>query len=150
MPISNSASGVKAGTIADFAGATAPDGWLVADGSAISRATYAGLFNYIGTTHGIGDGSTTFNIPDCRGEFRRGLDNGRGVDSGRTLGSAQLDDFKSHRHTLYAMSGAGSLFTISSLQRLSATQALDAGNIDLTGGTETRPRNKAYLTCIKY
>lgn len=150
MPITAQAAGVKAGTIADFAGSTAPAGWLIADGSAISRTLYSELFNYCGTAHGVGDGTTTFNIPDCRGEFRRGLDNGRGIDTGRTLGSAQTDDFKSHKHTMYAMSGAGSKFTISSLQRLSATQVLDADNMNLTGGTETRPRNKAFLTCIKF
>lgn len=168
MPITNSASGVKAGTIADFAGATAPAGWLVADGSAISRSTYAGLFNYIGTTHGVGDGSTTFNIPDCRGEFRRGLDNGRGIDTGRKLGTAQANQNASHQHfvvnldsgpsaypnplvtaantvTAKDASGGYELYILSG----SATAA-NAGLSSLSGGTETRPRNKAYLTCIKY
>lgn len=64
-------------------------GALLCDGSAISRASYADLFAIIGTTYGAGNGSTSFNIPDLRGEFIRGLDNGRGVDSGRTLGSYQ-------------------------------------------------------------
>ena len=55
------------GSITMYAGATAPDGWLICDGSAISRTDYADLFSVIGTTYGTGDGSTTFNIPDLQG-----------------------------------------------------------------------------------
>lgn len=56
--------GLYAGFVSSFAGSTVPDGWLVCDGSAISRTTYARLFAAIGTTYGAGDGSTTFNLPD--------------------------------------------------------------------------------------
>ncbi len=66
------------------------DFFLPCDGSAISRTTYADLFDVIGTVFGVGDGSTTFNVPDLRGEFIRGWDNGAGVDSGRTFGSWQV------------------------------------------------------------
>ncbi len=55
------------GTVLDFAGTTAPDGWLMCFGQAVSRTTYANLFAKIGTIYGAGDGSTTFNLPDCRG-----------------------------------------------------------------------------------
>ena len=55
------------GSISLFAGTTAPNGWLICDGSAVSRTTYANLFSVIGTTYGTGDGSTTFNIPDLQG-----------------------------------------------------------------------------------
>ena len=55
------------GSISLFAGKTAPNGWLICDGSAVSRTTYANLFSVIGTTYGTGDGSTTFNIPDLQG-----------------------------------------------------------------------------------
>lgn len=55
------------GIISLFAGTTAPSGWLICDGSAVSRTTYANLFSVIGTTYGTGDGSTTFNIPDLQG-----------------------------------------------------------------------------------
>lgn len=58
---------IEIGTLKDFAGSTVPEGWLACDGSAVSRTTYAALFNEIGTTWGIGDGSTTFNVPDFRG-----------------------------------------------------------------------------------
>ena len=60
------------GGVFPFAGTTAPTGYLLCDGSAISRTTYADLFTEIGTTYGAGDGSTTFNVPDTRGIFIQG------------------------------------------------------------------------------
>ena len=77
-----------------------PVGWIPADGRALSRTTYAALFAAIGTTYGSGDGSTTFNVPDLRGEFLRGWDDGRGVDSGRALGSAQAQQVQFHKHVV--------------------------------------------------
>lgn len=68
------------GFVAAFAGSSAPNGWLVCDGSAISRNDYADLFAAIGTTYGSGDGSTTFNLPDLSGKLPL-------YDSGATLGS---------------------------------------------------------------
>ena len=142
-----------AGMVAHFARSTAPTGWLKANGDEVSRATYAALFAAIGTTFGSGDGSTTFNLPDLRGEFLRGWDDGRGVDSGRAFGGAQSDAFKSHTH-------------IVSLQPLNSSDEAGYGKLatgnsategtipDITtsssGGTETRPRNIALLACIKY
>lgn len=79
------------GVVFPFGGTSAPAGFLMCDGSAVSRATYAALFSVIGTAFGAGDGSTTFNVPELRGEFIRGLDNGRGVDAGRVRGSGQGD-----------------------------------------------------------
>jgi len=87
-----------AGAVQYFAMATAPTGWIKADGTAISRAAYSSLFSAIGTTYGAGDGSLTFNLPDLRGEFLRGYDDGRGVDTGRVLGSAQVDAMEQHSH----------------------------------------------------
>lgn len=95
---------VPAGAIIPFAMGTAPSGWLVCNGAAVSRTTYSALFAAIGTTYGAGNGSTTFNLPDLRGEFIRGLDNGRGVDSGRTLGSTQSASNQAHTHTGSAIS----------------------------------------------
>jgi microcystin-dependent protein len=60
------------GEVKAFAGLTAPQGYLICDGSAVSRSQYANLFDVIGTSHGQGDGSTTFNLPDYRGQFLRG------------------------------------------------------------------------------
>ncbi|MDA8324979.1 MAG: tail fiber protein [Nitrospiraceae bacterium] len=73
-----------AGEITMYAGVTAPSGWLICDGSAVSRTTYAGLYNTIGTTFGAGDGSTTFNLPDLRGRVPVGVGQGTGL-TGRAL-----------------------------------------------------------------
>jgi microcystin-dependent protein len=70
------ASGVPSGSITAFAGSSAPSGWLLCDGSAVSRATYAALFAAIDTTFGAGDGSTTFNLPDARGKNPVGAGSG--------------------------------------------------------------------------
>jgi microcystin-dependent protein len=89
---------VPTGSVHMFATTTAPSGYLECDGSAVSRTTYADLFTVIGTTWGAGDGSSTFNLPDLRGEFVRGWDNGRGVDSSRSFASSQSDQNKQHNH----------------------------------------------------
>ena len=89
---------VPSGVVEAYAGSVAPDGWLLCNGSAVSRSEYADLFAICGTIYGNGDGSTTFNLPDLRGEFVRGLDNGRGVDTGRTLGTSQAQALLQHNH----------------------------------------------------
>jgi microcystin-dependent protein len=90
---------VPTGSVHLMATTTVPSGYLKCNGAAISRTTYSDLFAIIGTTHGEGDGSSTFNVPDLRGEFVRGWDDSRGVDSGRSFGSSQTDQNKSHNHT---------------------------------------------------
>jgi hypothetical protein len=85
--------------IAEFATTAPPTGYLVCDGTPKSRAAYPDLFAAIGTTWGVGDGSTTFNIPDFRGVFRRGWDNGRGLDPSRVFGSTQTSQNIQHGHT---------------------------------------------------
>jgi microcystin-dependent protein len=65
---------MPSGVILPYGGEIAPTGWLFCDGSAISRITYANLFAALGTSHGYGDNSTTFNLPDLRGRFMRGVD----------------------------------------------------------------------------
>ncbi|AHJ10721.1 tail collar domain-containing protein [Rhizobium phage vB_RglS_P106B] len=77
-----------------------PAGTMECNGAAVSRTVYSGLYAKLGTTWGVGDGSTTFNLPDFRGEFLRGWDNSRGVDSGRVFGSAQGQDMQPHNHTV--------------------------------------------------
>ena len=91
---------VPSGTVLYFAGQSAPAGWLKANGAAVSRTAYAALFAAIGTTYGGGDFRNTFNLPDLRGEFIRGWDDGRGVDTGRVFGSAQAHALQSHQHGL--------------------------------------------------
>jgi microcystin-dependent protein len=95
----NAGNGVPPGAVMAFAQITAPTGWLKANGALISRATFAALFASIGTTFGAGNGSTTFGLPDMRGEFVRGWDDGRGVDSGRGFGSAQGGSNANHTHS---------------------------------------------------
>lgn len=96
--------GAQVGLVGTFAMATPPDGWLRANGAAVSRTVYAALFAKIGTLYGAGDGVNTFNLPDPRGKFIRVLDDGRGIDPGRALGSSQADETRSHTHV--ASSGA--------------------------------------------
>lgn len=97
-----------AGSVTPFATDQPPDGWLACNGQAVSRSQYPRLFQRIGTRFGAGDGQTTFNLPDLRGEFVRGWDNGRGVET-RTFGSAQNDDFKGHLHPLHDSSHSHTL-----------------------------------------
>lgn len=139
---------VPSGAVFYFAANSAPTGYLEANGAAISRTTYAALFAVVGTTFGAGDGSTTFNLPDLRGEFLRGWDNGKGTDSGRTFGSSQTDEIKSHTHTYDRTTAPGGG------QDQAGSGSGDAVNINQTntggtGGSETRPRNIALLPCIK-
>lgn len=70
---------LPAGTLAAYAGATVPEGWLDCDGAAVSRTTYGRLFDAIGTTWGTGNGSTTFNVPDLRGRAVIGVGTGTGL-----------------------------------------------------------------------
>ena len=79
------------GSIQAYGGTTVPFGWLLCQGQAVSRATYAELFGVIGTSFGTGDGSTTFNIPDLRGEFLRGAgtNSHSGQGSGGSVGTHQ-------------------------------------------------------------
>lgn len=147
---------------------TPPAGFLEEDGSAISRTTYSELFAVIGTTFGAGDGSTTFNLPDSRGVVRRGWDNGRGLDSGRSFGSYQADAFASHTHTMQSDgahthqqrgwgngSSSGSFNASTNegtVRNVQDTESAGAHThtINATGGSETRAKNIAKMVCIKY
>lgn len=166
--------GDRAGAIDFFAMTAAPLGYLKANGAAVSRTTYATLFAAIGTTFGVGDGSTTFNLPDIRGEFLRGWDDSRGVDGGRVIGSNQASQNLLHSHSATASTAGAHSHTTS----VKADRANGEGNavygdenwysdnvalpssvagdhthtisIGSTGGSESRPRNVALLACIKY
>jgi phage-related tail fiber protein len=89
----------------------APTGWLKANGAAVSRTVYSRLFAVIGTYFGAGDGFNTFNLPDLRGEFIRCLDDGRGVDPNRVLGSWQVDQNAAHTHTGVVASAGSHIHT---------------------------------------
>ena len=147
---------IPAGTVNAFAGAVAsiPEGYLLCNGGAVSRTVYADLFRAIGTRYGVGNGTTTFNLPDLRGEFIRGLDNGRGIDSGRALGSAQAESVNTagvnlrEASTTWAATGAAVGSSVAYFEN--SNIAGYGTNMALLGGTETRPRNIAMNFIIKF
>ena len=142
--------------------ATSPTGWLECDGSAVSRTTYAKLFALIGETYGNGDGSTTFNLPDMRGEFPRGWDNGAGNDpdaasrtdrgdgtTGDNVGTKQGHALETHVHTNGAWLGGtglgGNVGTWGSSSSNTGSPA--TGTVS---ANETRGRNIALMFIIKW
>lgn len=118
----SAASTLPAGMVVPFAGATAPTGWLLCDGSAVSRTTYATLYAAIGVTYGLGNLLTTFNLPDMRGRVAAGKDNMGGTSanrlvnalSGGTLGATggaerhtlSVSEMPAHTHSI-GISGNG-------------------------------------------
>jgi microcystin-dependent protein len=151
-------SQTPAGSIIYHAANSAPTGFLKANGATVSRSTYANLFSAIGTTFGAGDGSTTFLLPDLRGEFMRGWDDSRGIDGSRAFGSAQADQMEEHNHITsnYPLhqgygGGTGALVVRSPADTQHGNLSTILGN---RGGTsnssENRPRNVALLACIKH
>lgn len=166
---------VPTGSVHMMATTTLPSGYLKCNGAAVSRTTYADLFAIVGTAHGAGDGSSTFNVPDLRGEFVRGWDDSRGVDSGRNFGSSQSDQNAQHNHTATATSSvtdpghfhdvpysnsdsgdgvieeSGTGFsgvepTNSATTGISVSTSVSIAN---SGGSEARPRNIALMYVIK-
>lgn len=148
---SSDINATPAGAVQYFAMQSAPVGWLKANGAEVSRATYANLFAAIGTHYGVGDGATTFNLPDLRGEFLRGLDEGRGIDLNRSIGTFQGDALRSHSHSfgVYRSVNAGIGDNINGGAELSAVGVGGEVFGGAFGGNETRPRNIALLACIK-
>lgn len=143
--------------------AAAPAGFLIEDGSAISRTTYKRLFAAIGTLHGIGDGATTFNLPDSRGKMVRGVDGGAGNDpdagsrtainggnSGDNVGSVQGHEFTSHAHAFKVRTAPtdGSPF----IQGATGAGGSATGDFDDSGpgGNETRSINLYKNYIIKF
>lgn len=141
-----SISAIEPGMIGFTAEQNPPAGWLERNGAAISRTAYAALFAKIGTTFGAGNGTTTFNLPDARGTFDRGWDHGRGYDPGRAFGSYQADMFASHSHTIYSTGSGGG----ASSPAIGNGQWPTASPTSVEGGSETRPKNVAFLPIIKY
>lgn len=169
---------IPVATVQTFALASAPTGWLKANGGTIGNAASGGtlranadtstLFTALWTdfpntvlaiqdstgaasTRGASaaaDFAANKRLPvhDLRGEFIRGFDDGRGIDTGRVLGSGQLDEFKAHTH------GIGSYQSVDASGGSYPSNISSSTNIlsSSTGGTETRPRNIALLVCIKY
>ncbi|MBK8123882.1 MAG: tail fiber protein [Dokdonella sp.] len=141
---------------------TAPTGWVFLEGQAISRTTYPRLFALFSTTFGVGDGSTTFNLPDVRGRFPRFWDHGKGLDpdaatrtapagssvtAGDHVATLQDDQFEAHTHSYDRSApnainaGQGSGFAGNGA---ASTASGSAGS-----GTETRPTNMNVGVIIK-
>lgn len=151
--------GVPVGATLYVPGNAAPAGFVKKNGALLSRTTYADLYAYGAASGNMaandgawtagqfspGDGATTFRIPDGRGEFMRGWDDGRGADAGRAIGSWQADDLKSHTHTVPLGNGGPGASNASGYYSTNGPTTSSS-----TGGTETRPRNVAELACIKY
>ena len=149
------------GLIAPYGADSAPDGWLICDGSAVLRTTYSDLFDVIGVSHGVGNGTTTFNIPDLVGYFVRGLDKSASVDPDvRDFASVQEDGIKKHYHNV-TQNTYGTSALSANVQRGDAAEQ-DVTNVNKTTGpysvgddsyvglTETRPKNVALNYIIKY
>lgn len=150
------ASTTPTGAVFDMATTTVPPGYLECDGSEISRTTYATLLGTIGLTWGAGNGTTTFNLPDFRGYFRRGWSHGSSVDSGRAFASSQIDAFQGHIHptgpsptvgTGNGYAGSAGVTGVSTTQ--TGSPISDGSNGTPRTAAETRPINIAIMTVIK-
>lgn len=166
------------GSVIAYTGTSAPTGWLLCDGSAVSRSSYSDLFGIIGVTHGQGDGSTTFNIPDYRGRFLRHVDGSAsrdpdkatrtamntGGNTGNNVGSVQTDTYESHSHGVtdpththslaghasYPSTGTNPSYTnVNSVTGGGVNYASTGISINNSGGNETRPENAYVYYIIK-
>lgn len=149
LPIEGT-SNISIGSIFLHGSQIVPDGYLKCDGAAVSRTTYVDLFNTLGTIYGSGNGTTTFNVPDMRGYFARGWDDGRGIDGGRAIGTLQDDEIKAHHHNLKTQTQRISIHDISQELLGTSASASDKGLMSDAGGSETRPKNIALPYYIKY
>jgi microcystin-dependent protein len=160
-------SSVPPGSIMAYMGTNAPTGWLLCDGSAVSRVTYSRLFGVIGVANGYGDGMNTFNVPDLRGMFLRGVDGIAGIDierdmrsaakpggnAGNAVGSLQQDQFRSHNHAngvfnrILELSGGTSTTTTATDVTYNEPDIVNSVPMMNAGGTETRPKN-VYVNYI--
>jgi phage-related tail fiber protein len=146
---------------------TPPAGFIKENGALLSRASYPALWAFANASGNIvaeaswaagnngafstGDLSTNFRIPDSRGEFIRGYDDSRGVDSGRVLGANQSDLLKDHTHNYDKLNGGLRNDGTQALTVNTAYVTLSTGGVNGgLGGAETRPRNNAKLACIKF
>ena len=163
--LNNRSDFCPSGQIGLFAMDYAPTGWLKANGAVLSRTVYTNLFAAIGTRFGAGDGHSTFNLPDLRGEFPRFWDDLRGVDAGRVLGSWQSDAIRNITAQMYLSGQDGSSSQGAFGFRKQGERGLVWSRNDNNAGVvmdfwldaskvvptaqENRPRNIALLACIK-
>lgn len=142
------------GVVSAFAGKTAPNGWLLCDGTPVSRTTYPKLYEAIGSTYGNGNGSTTFNLPDLRGYFIRGWDPSHAIDTDarRTFGATQQGAMPEHKHSASVDMGTISS-AINNQQGQPAYTFAKGGTSDTTpagAGNDNHPINRAMNYIIKF
>lgn len=144
------------GTVVAYMGTTPPAGWLLCDGTAINRTTYAKLYLVLGNSCGYGNNSTTFNLPDFRGMFLRGMDGTAGNDpdkltrtasntggnTGNAVGSEETDAFQGHWHTLGGTANGADGATIP-MSRFQATGGASSGTVS------TSMQNENYIRSPK-
>lgn len=147
--INRSGLGNPTGAVIAFAGGAIPDGYLLCDGSAVRRSLYDNLFDVIGCDFGDGNGNTTFNLPDLRGEFIRGLDNNKGVDPNRVLGSSQSQSIQSHSHAFDAGPASSVSTRPGGGNRGTNADSGETRPFPSDVKSETRPRNVALNYIIK-
>lgn len=150
---------LPSGALNFFAMSAPPSGWLVCDGSAISRTVYASLFAAIGTTYGAGDGTTTFNIPNTLGRFLRHANTtANGIDPNRAIGSVQAQSVQQHKHfcdIVPGVTGAGTAYQTSLTRQSTAGAGTIYTGVNVYNSSnvlypnETRPENIAFQLCIK-
>lgn len=144
---------LPAGAVMPFARSTEPAGWLIADGGAVSRTTYADLFDAIGVVHGVGDGVSTFNLPNLQGIFVRGSGSQTidGTVYNKAFASKQKDGIRAHNHrfrfNIIGLSGGdGAVGTPDG----TGAHPYDLPMSPNLAADETRPANIALLYCIKF
>ena len=145
-------SEIPVGGVMEFAGITAPEGWLICDGSAISRITYSTLFSVISTIYGTGDGSTTFNIPNIKGKVIVGYDstqtefNSLGETGGEATHKLSVAEMPSHQHELTIDSDAGSYHASGVDWMTGSAMRHYAGDmISSTGGNQPHNNLQPYI-----
>lgn len=144
------ASALPVGVMVPFPMGIVPPGYLEVDNSLFKDTLYPDLAAYLAKKFNVaGDAAGYTRLPESRGEFFRGWDHGRGIDSGRAIASYQADAFKSHTHTPPNQTGINSSSVATGAKSLGGNNYDTLYNVGFTGDNETRPRNLAVMWCIK-
>lgn len=150
--LSNTPSGIPSGSIFAFGGSSAPTGYTMANGQAISRTTFATLFGVYSTTYGIGDGSTTFNVPDLRGRSVYGADNLGGASAANRLQISTNLTTTSGSTAATVASGtglaAGQIITATSVNGGTTISSVNGTSVTLSGNATASGTNAARFSAL--